>query len=80
MPKNKKKKRYLLCNYSEVVKTMAVKMIPFYGSSSCLYCYSSAAAAEPNPETPTTAAATNYMNIPLLREAFLSNGTHFHNI
>ena len=80
MPKNKKKKRYLLCNYSEVVETTVVKTTPFYGLSFCLYCYSSVVAAAPITEPQTTAAATNYMNIPLLREAFLSNGTHFHNI
>lgn len=36
---------------------MAVKMIPFYGLSSCLYCYSSVADAA--QKTEETTAATN---------------------
>lgn len=51
----------MLCNYSEVVEKTAVKTIPFYGLSFCLFCYSSAVAAEVTPEAPITAAATNYM-------------------
>ncbi len=53
-----KKKRDLLCNYSEVVEKTDVKITPFYGLSFCLYCYSSAAAAVTQEPT-TTAAATN---------------------
>ena len=60
LPKNMKKRDFL-CNYSEVVEKTDVKTIPFYGSLSCSYYYSSAAAAEWITEAPITAAATDYI-------------------